>query len=176
MLRKTRPFAMLNKTATRGIVELLNETFFTGDLMTRFLSGAVLALGLSCVPAVAQPPACDGAVCVSNIYLLRSVSAAHNYAVLVSLPDDAPCDLARFVVSDADHRPLGQTDALAPGEQGRVRIGQGYDTGVHPLRVVVSGCAARPEGIRAIRVGRASPDHGWRALHVVLAAADGVSP
>jgi hypothetical protein len=144
--------------------------------MTRFLFGAVLALGSSCVSAIAQPPACSGSVCRSNIYVLRSVSATHNYAVLVSLPDDAPCDLARFVVSDADHRPLGQTDALAPGEQGRVRIGRGYDTGVHPLRIIVPGCAVRPEDVRAITLGKASPDHGWRAAQIVLAAADGLSP
>jgi hypothetical protein len=127
------------------------------------------------VPAIAQPPGCDGAACVTKIYLLRSVSATHNYAVLVSLPDDAPCDLARFVVSDADHRPLGQTDALAPGEQGRIRIGQGYDVGVHPLRIILPGCAAQPQGVRAIRLGRTSPDHGWRAAPIVLAAG-GLSP
>jgi hypothetical protein len=139
--------------------------------MTRTLGGAFAAYVMSCLTAIAQPPACDGGWCRAEIYLLRSASETRSYAVLVSLPEDAPCAVARIVVADVRARPLGQTEALVPGAQGRVRIGQGYGAGVHPLRVMVTGCAARATGVRAITLGKASPDHGWRAGQIVLAAA-----
>ena len=63
-----------------------------------------------------------------------------------------------------DNQRLGETDLLVPGEQGRVRLGQGFAAGVHPVRLVVSGCDAQLQRVRRITLNKASPDHGWRAM------------
>ncbi len=124
--------------------------------MKTHLCGAVLALGCLCQMVAAQG--------VRDIYLLHSASELRSYGVLMTLPADAPCAAARIVVLDAQDRLLGQSGLLVPGEQGRVRLGQGFAVGVHELRLHVSGCAARAVLVRRITLNKASPDHGWRGF------------
>jgi hypothetical protein len=83
--------------------------------------------------------------------------------MLMTLPADAPCAVARIVVFDANHRPLGQSGLLVPGQQGRVRLGQGFAVGEHQLNLRVSGCDAKAVSVRRITLNKASPDHGWRS-------------
>jgi hypothetical protein len=131
--------------------------------MTRFLIGAVLAFFSVCSAARAQGVACDDATCRSEVFVLHSASDANSYGMLATLPADAPCAVARIVALDMQNRRFGETDLLVPGAQGRIRLGQGFDAGLHPVRLMVSGCIARPIAVRRITMNKASPDHGWRA-------------
>jgi hypothetical protein len=130
--------------------------------MIRFLFGAIMALLSLCNAARAQGNACRDALCRADFFVLHSASDARTYGVLMTLPVDAPCAVARVVVLDIDNRTLGQSDLLMPGEQGRVRLGRGFAEGEHRLRLHVSGCAAQAVMVRRITLNKASPDHGWR--------------
>jgi hypothetical protein len=134
--------------------------------MKTFLCGAGLALFSLWHPVAAQEARCAATGCNTPIYLLQSTSDERAYGVLATLPADAPCAAARFVVLDMTNRPLGESGLLMPGEQGRVRLGRGFAIGVHPLRMYVSGCEAVPVLVRRITLNKASPDHGWRSVPV----------
>jgi hypothetical protein len=47
-----------------------------------------------------------------------------------------------------------------------VRIGGGYPMGEHALQIRSAGCPVRPVTVRRVRLGKPSPDHGWRAALV----------
>lgn len=135
--------------------------------MKTFLCRAFLALFCLCYPVAAQEARCAATGCNTYIYVLQSASDERAYGVLATLPADAPCAAARFVVLDMANRHLGESGLLIPGEQGRVRLGQGFAAGGHPLRLHVSGCDARPALVRRITLNKASPDHGWRVAPIV---------
>jgi hypothetical protein len=137
-------------------------------MMTRFLIWAVLAQVSLCFGAFAQSKLCHETACRDDVFLLDSASILRAYGMLMTLPADAPCAVARVVVMDMDDRRLGETDLLVPGEQGRVRLGYGFAAGVHPVRLVVSGCDATPQHVRRITLNKASPDHGWRAFTIAV--------
>ncbi len=142
--------------------------------MTRFLPEAVLACLMLCSGARAQNTYCNDATCQPDVYLLHSASDRRSYGMVMTLPADAPCAVARVVVLNMDNRSLGETGLLVPGQSGRVRLGQGFEAGQHPVRLFVSGCDAAPVMVRRITFGKASPDHGWRGG--VLRAVSGTYP
>lgn len=138
--------------------------------MTRLLIGAVLACLWCSFGAWAQGVVCREASCRDTLFLLTSTSDQRAYGMLMTLPLDAPCVAARMVVLDMDNRRLGESELLVPGEQGRVRLGRGFAQGVHPVRLVVSGCDTQPQQVRRIMLNKASPDHGSRAVMVEVGA------
>jgi hypothetical protein len=162
---------MLITTVVHAMLSLLKRYFFERwIMMTRLLIGAVWALLSLCKMAHAQADECRAATCSTDVYVLHSASDARTYGLLMTLPHDAPCDVARFVVLDMANRPLGQTGLLMPGEQGRVRLGHGFAAGRHALHLRVSGCATRPVMVRGITINKTSPDHGWRARALIVMA------
>jgi hypothetical protein len=63
----------------------------------------------------------------------------------------------------AGEESLGQSRPLRPGESGIIRIGKGYFAGDHALQIAAIGCAVLPVNPQIVTLGKASPDHGWRA-------------
>ena len=138
--------------------------------MTKQFCLGLLALFLNNAPVVAHAVACDGAICGPLSIRLTSVSDDARYGLLVTSPADIACGSVQFIVSDMRRGVVGRTRALRPGEMQVVRIGQGYAPGDHDLQITASGCPVQPAQVRRVRLGKASPDHGWRAALVLQAS------
>lgn len=137
--------------------------------MTKQFCLGLLALSLHNAPVLASAMQCSGAVCGPLSIWLTSVSDDARYGLLVTAPANIACGAVQFVVSDARRGVVGRTQTLRPGEAQVVRIGQGYAPGDHALQITASGCPVHPAQVRRVRLGKASPDHGWRAAAVVAA-------
>jgi hypothetical protein len=135
--------------------------------MTRPFVGGLLAFCLTISPVFANPVPCHAGVCQPADFALSSLSPQARYGLLIESPVDLGCAAVQFVITDHRGGIVGRSHALGPGAVQVVRIGQGFQAGAHPLRIVASGCPARPAVVRRVRLGKASPDHGWRASAVV---------
>jgi hypothetical protein len=137
--------------------------------MTKQFCLGLLALFLNNFPVVAHAVTCDGTVCGPLSIRLTSVSDEARYGLLVTSPADIACGSVQFVVTDVRRGVVGRTQALQPGQVQMVRIGQGYAAGDHALHITASGCPVHPAQVRRVRLGKTSPDHGWRAAAFVAA-------
>ncbi len=138
--------------------------------MTKQFCLGLLALFLNNSPLLADAVRCEGGLCGTVAIRMTSVSTEARYGLLVTSPADIACGTVRFIVSDPARGVVGTTRALRPGEVQVVRIGQGYAAGAHALQISASGCPVRPSAVRRVRLGKASPDHGWRAAAFLQAA------
>jgi hypothetical protein len=137
--------------------------------MTKQFCLGLLALLLNIVPASARPVPCDGGVCMPVTFRLTSLSETARYGLLVTSPTEIACGSVQFILSDAGGGVVGRTQALHPGEMQVVRIGRGYPAGDYALQITASGCPVAPAHVRHVRLGKPSPDHGWRAAMVMQA-------
>lgn len=124
-----------------------------------------LVTGLSLLfatPLAADPPAaCRGPAC-SGGYTLHSVAAAKSYGLLLAAPDEG-CRRVRYRVETQAAQFVGHTPPLGPGEVAVVRLGSGYASGQHRLRIAAEGCRLAPALARRVTLRKPGPDHGWRA-------------
>ena len=81
--------------------------------------------------------------------------------VLVQAPRSLGCQMVRYRVEGAGAALVSA--ALGPGEVQILRLRGPAVPGQAVLRVSPVGCAAPPVLARRVILGRASPDHGWRA-------------
>lgn len=134
--------------------------------MTTFFCWGLLAFGLAVLPqtASAEPM-------MPRDFPLTSVSDRARYGLLIASPDAVPCSAVQFIIRDGAGV-IGRTQALQAGEVQVVRIGQGFAAGEHALQIAASGCPVQSVAVRMVRLGKPSPDHGWRAaamMQVVVA-------
>jgi hypothetical protein len=130
--------------------------------MTKVFRLGLLALSLIVIPTMALP---EGPLPMD--FQLTAVSDHARYGLLIASPDEVACHSVQFVVSDA-YGVVGRSQALQAGEVQVVRIGS-YKAGEHALQIAASGCPVAPVAVRRVRLGKASPDHGWRAAAFVQA-------
>lgn len=139
--------------------------------MTNFISLGLLALWLCVSPLSAQPIPCKGPGCGQLSFELTSASDRAQYGVLVRSPDQIACQSVQFIVSSDDRGIMGRTLPLQAGDVQVVRIGRGFTAGTHDFQIRASGCPVQPEQVRRVRLAKASPDHGWRAVAFLQAQA-----
>lgn len=124
--------------------------------MTYRLISALLGLGLSgeCCAAETQ---IDRPLHVE--FYVPSVHKA--YGVMVTGPEFSGCQVQRYLVKAGPHRVVSQ--AIGHGEHVLVRLGAGFSIGDQNAEVTPLGCADPPRQVRRVVLGKASPDHSWRA-------------
>jgi hypothetical protein len=110
----------------------------------------------------ADPPGCPSGRSCAGLFTLLSVDEAKSYALLVVAPKTG-CRRVRYRVETAAARFVGHTPPLAAGDAAVVRLGLGYATGTHLLRIAAEGCFLPPALVRRVTLRKPSPDHGWRA-------------
>jgi hypothetical protein len=137
--------------------------------MTKQLRLGLLALFLNSFAMMAVAGSCESGRCGPLSVQLTSVSETARYGLLVTSPAEIACGSVQFIITDPARGVVGQTRAMLPGEMAVVRIGQGYAAGEHPLQILASGCPVQPRMVRRVRLGKPSPDHGWRAAAFVQA-------
>jgi hypothetical protein len=95
-----------------------------------------------------------------TVYLLSSSSETAAYGLLVVAPATG-CAATRVLVQG----PAGawRSRSLRPGEVAVVRMGRGFRPGDHRLVLSGTGCGDSPWPVRRVVLGKAGPDHGWRA-------------
>ncbi len=122
---------------------------------------AVGVFALLVLPVQADPTDCAMVACPA-FYELHSVSDTKSYGLLVEAPQQG-CRYVRYRVQGAGAADLGHTPPLRPGDVAVVRMGRGFASGGHLLTVSAKGCSLQPALMRRVTLGKASPDHGWRA-------------
>jgi hypothetical protein len=138
--------------------------------MTKQLCLGLLALFLNSFAVAVAAGSCENGGCGPLSVQLTSVSETARYGLLVTSPAEITCGSVQFIITDPARGVVGQTRAMLPDEIAVVRIGQGYAAGEHALQILASGCPVRPDAVRRVRLGKTSPDHGWRAAAFVQAA------
>jgi hypothetical protein len=133
--------------------------------MTNILTWGLLALFVIPIPTAARPD-----IAGQMQFDLASASGHARYGLLIATPDAVECHSVRFIVRGA-LGVVGQSQPFVAGDVQVVRIGGGYPAGVHALRISASGCPVHPAVVRGVRLGKPSPDHGWRAAAVRQMAA-----
>lgn len=123
------------------------------------VAGLVLALT---VPARSADETCLTSGCPTAVSF-ASVSDNRSYGLLIAAPDSG-CRHVRFRVEGEGAVFLGHTPPLAPGELAVVRMGRGFPEGENRVTVASLGCDAPPAATRRVVLGKAGPDHGWRAV------------
>ena len=93
--------------------------------------------------------------------VLASVSEAKSYGLLVSAPETGCAAMRVFVRGEGGL--LGQSGTVRAGQVAVVRMGRGFAEGDHQLTMEGAGCKVVPVAKRWVVLGKASPDHGWRA-------------
>ncbi|MBP9185110.1 MAG: hypothetical protein KBF78_18405 [Fuscovulum sp.] len=101
-----------------------------------------------------------GPVRADTVYLLTSSSETADYGLLIVAPETG-CPAMRVLVEGAEGRWRSRT--LGPGEVSIVRMGRGFPPGAHRLTLRAAGCTGLPWPARRVVLGKAGPDHGWRA-------------
>lgn len=124
---------------------------------------------LSAGSAFSQPRPCDRAICPKEVRI-ASVADDKVYGLLLGAPD-AGCRRVRYRVETEGRVLLGKTPALAAGDVAVVRLGNGFRPGDHTFIVTAEGCRSAPRLFRSVTLGKASPDHGWRAVSIAMTAA-----
>jgi hypothetical protein len=155
-----------------GMRNYLHRTayFIESFEMTNLFFGALMALSCSSCPTFAERPACVGQGCNEASFTLTSTADQARYGLLFAAASDMDCASVQFVVVAARRGVVGQSGVLRPGDVQVARIGRGYAPGEHALTIFASGCQTQAFGVRRVRFGKPSPDHGWRAAAFVQAA------
>lgn len=96
---------------------------------------------------------------------LTSTSERSRYGLLVAAPK-AGCPAVRYVLSNSAGV-LGCSPLLRSGERAVVRLRASFAPGDHPVDVDSRGCGSGPAEVRRVTLGKASPDHSWRAARTL---------
>jgi hypothetical protein len=136
-----------------GCVSLgsLTDSFF----QVIFMRIPAVGLGLALCGLLPPDPAR-----AETLFTLTSFSESTRYGVLVVAPEQG-CVASRVVIETA--RGTWRSSTLASGQVAVVRLGHGFATGEHELRVQTAGCRTEAHAARRVVLGKTSPDHGWRA-------------
>lgn len=103
----------------------------------------------------------EPAVTKTDIALIFHVpSAQRRYAILIQAPVMMRCALVRYSIEGGGAARVSAE--LSPGELELVHLIGVMSNGPARIRVTPLGCAARPEIVRRVILGKASPDHSWR--------------
>jgi hypothetical protein len=162
-VRKTRPFRQVARILLAWDASCIERPFSIESFqMTNVFRSGLLALFLT-VPAASAWP--DGTMPLT--FELTSAADHARYGLLIASPVELGCGAALFVVRDASGV-VGRSQPMLPGQMQVVRIGS-FTAGAHALTVAASGCPVQPRMVRRVRLGKPSPDHGWRAAAFVQA-------
>jgi hypothetical protein len=131
--------------------------------MTKVLRLGLLALIATILPSFSRA---EGLAPLG--FELNAAMEHARYGLLIVSPDEVVCGSVHYVVSNG-YGVVGQSQALRPREMQVVRIGS-YAAGDHTLTIAASGCPVAPAAVRRVRLGKPSPDHGWRAAAFVQAS------
>lgn len=124
------------------------------------LRALVLALGLGFgLPQGSGADPAPQAEGLTLYFFVANVQTRH--ALLLQAPRSLQCIMVRYRIEAADATYVSA--ALGPGEVQILRLRGQLPKGQAALRVTPLGCAAPPVLARRVTLGRASPDHSWRA-------------
>lgn len=111
---------------------------------------------------------CTGGESCAVVLQMRSAAEGRRYGLFLTAPDQPACDGVRFRVESARAEVVGSSPPVAAGQAILLRMPHGFAAGVHDLTVRMQGCGHAPVGVRRVALGRASPDHSWRAVLPVI--------
>jgi hypothetical protein len=86
---------------------------------------------------------------------------SRRYGILLQAPVAMPCSVVRYRIEGSG--PARVSHGLAAGEVVIVRLRGALPEGPALLVVAPVGCEARPGLAHRVILGKASPDHSWRA-------------